>query len=86
MDVKFNNTVLNNNFTYGRVSAEGTVGNDVLVLYFTNGFVFFTGIVNINTNGNAGMDVYVTYETFAKKRNPDTYYDETYCGWYIMTL
>lgn len=58
MDVKFNNTVLNNNFTYGRVSAEGTVGNDVSVLYFTNGFVFFTGIVNINTNGNAG-----TYES-----------------------
>lgn len=58
MDVKFNNTVLNNNFTYGRVSAEGTVGNDVSVLYFTNGFVFFNGIVNINTNGRAG-----TYES-----------------------
>ena len=29
----------------------------------------------------SGMDVYVTYETFAKKRNPDTYYDETYCGY-----
>lgn len=61
MDVKFNNTVLNNNFTYGRVSAEGTVGNDVSVLYFTNGFVFFNGIVNINTNGNAG-----TYESSTK--------------------
>lgn len=58
MDVKFNNTVLNNNFTSGRVSAEGTVGNEVTVFYFTNGFVFFTGIVNINTNGNAG-----TYES-----------------------
>lgn len=58
MDVKFNNTVLNNNFTYGRVSAEGAAGNDVSVFYFTNGFVLFTGIVNIITNGNAG-----TYES-----------------------
>lgn len=58
MDVKFNNTILNNNFTYGRVSAEGTLGSDVDVLYFTNGFVLFTGTVNINTNGNAG-----TYES-----------------------
>lgn len=58
MDVKFNNTVLNNNFTFGRVSAEGTVGDDVTVFYFTNGFVFFTGIVNVITNGNPG-----TYES-----------------------
>ena len=40
----------------------------------------------INTNGESGMDVYVTYEVFAKKRNPDTFYDETYGGWYIMTI
>lgn len=42
--------------------------------------------VVINTNGSLGMDVYVTYETYAKKRNPDTFYDEKYCGWYIMTI
>ena len=40
----------------------------------------------INTNGESGIDVYVTYEVFAKKRNPDTFYDETYGGWYIMTI
>ena len=40
----------------------------------------------INTNGKNGMDVYVTYEVFAKKRNPVTFYDETYAGWYIMTI
>lgn len=37
----------------------------------------------INTNGKTGMDVYVTYDVFAKKRNPDTFYDESYAGWYI---
>lgn len=40
----------------------------------------------INTSGNSGMDVYVTYETFAKKRNTDAFYDEVYGGWYIMTI
>jgi len=40
----------------------------------------------INTNGENGMDVYVTYEEFAKKRNPKTSYDESYAGWYIMTI
>lgn len=40
----------------------------------------------VNTNGKDGMDVYVTYETFARKRNTDTYYDEKFKGWYIMTI
>ena len=43
------------------------------------------GII-IETNGGSGMDVYVTYETFAKRYNPDTFYDEAYGGWYIMTI
>lgn len=42
--------------------------------------------VIIETNGESGMDVYVKYETFAKKRNPNTFYDKTYGGWYIMTI
>lgn len=29
----------------------------------------------INTNGKYGMDVYVTYKIFAKKRNPNTFYN-----------
>ncbi len=40
----------------------------------------------INTNGEKGIDVYVTYEIFAEKRNSDTYYDKEYKGWYLMTL
>lgn len=32
------------------------------------------------------MDVYVTNEAFAKKRNTTTYYDKSYGGWYIMTI
>ena len=40
----------------------------------------------INTNGKNGMDVYVTYKVFAKKCNPDTFYDESHAGWYIMTI
>lgn len=40
----------------------------------------------INTNGKNGMDVYVTYKVFAKKCNPCTSYDESYAGWYIMTI
>lgn len=40
----------------------------------------------IETNGTNGMDVYVTYETFAKKRNPNTFYSEEYKGWYILTI
>ena len=40
----------------------------------------------IETNGVNGMDVYVTYEKFAKKRNPHTFYSEKYKGWYIITI
>lgn len=42
--------------------------------------------VIVNTDGDRGMDVYVTYEVFAKKRNPYTFYDECFNGWYIMTI
>lgn len=42
--------------------------------------------VIMNTSGMDGIDVYVTYETFARKRNPDTFYDKEYNGWYIMTI
>lgn len=40
----------------------------------------------VNTDGEHGMDIYVTYEIFAKKRNPHTYYDENFKGWYILTI
>lgn len=40
----------------------------------------------INTNGEEGMDVYVTYEAFAKKRNTNAQYNNSYGGWYIMTI
>lgn len=40
----------------------------------------------VETNGANGMDVYVTYEKFAKKRNPNTFYSEKYKGWYILTI
>lgn len=42
--------------------------------------------VVVNTSGENGLDIYVTYETFAKRRNADTYYDEEYNAWYIMTI
>lgn len=40
----------------------------------------------IDTNANDGMDVFCTYENFARKRNSNTYYNETYKAWYIMTI
>jgi len=40
----------------------------------------------LNTSGSKGIDVYVTYETFARKRNPATFFDNVYNGWYIMTI
>lgn len=40
----------------------------------------------LDTNGINGIDVYVTYETFARKRNSDTFFFEEYNGWYIMTV
>jgi len=42
--------------------------------------------VIIETDGKEGMDIYVTYEIFAKERNPNTFYSEQYKGWYIMTI
>ena len=43
------------------------------------------GIV-LNPDGENGVEVYVTYETFARKRNPDTWYSTKYNAWYIMTI
>lgn len=40
----------------------------------------------IETNGKSGMEIYVTYETFARKRNPDTYFKKELNAWYIMTI
>lgn len=42
--------------------------------------------VIMDTFGKNGIDVFVTYETFAKKRNPSTYYNEEFKAWYIMTV
>ena len=40
----------------------------------------------MDTFGKGGIDVYVTYETFAKKRNPKSTYNETLKAWYIQTI
>jgi hypothetical protein len=40
----------------------------------------------IYNDGVSGRLLLYEYEVFAKKRNPDTFYDETYGGWYIMTI
>lgn len=40
----------------------------------------------LDTNGSNGIDVYVTYETFARKRNSNTFFEEKYNAWYIMTI
>lgn len=40
----------------------------------------------VNTNGKDGLEIYCTYEIYAKKRNPDSYFEEKYDAWYIMTL
>ena len=38
-------------------------------------------------NSSAGrLDVYVTHETFAKKYNPDTFYDDRFRAWYIRSI
>ncbi len=42
--------------------------------------------VILDTGGKNGIDVFVTYEKFAKKKNPKAYYDEAHKGWYIMTI
>lgn len=41
--------------------------------------------VIMNIIGNK-IDIYVTYETFAKEKNPDTFYAEDFKAWYIMTI
>ena len=40
----------------------------------------------MDTFGKSGIDVYVTNETFAKKRNPKSTYNETLKAWYIQTI
>ena len=40
----------------------------------------------MDTDGETGIDVYVTYETFAKKKNKDSFYSDKYKAWYIMTV
>lgn len=40
----------------------------------------------MDTYGNNGIDVYVTYETFAKKRNPYATYNKLLRAWYIQTI
>ena len=40
-------------------------------------------IMNIIENK---IDIYVTYEIFAKEKNPDTFYAEDFKAWYIMTI
>ncbi len=42
--------------------------------------------VILNADGENGIDVYVTYETFAKKRNPNSVYNNNFKAWYIMTI
>lgn len=40
----------------------------------------------LNMAGENGIDVYVTYETFARRRNEETFFSNEYNGWYIMTI
>ncbi len=40
----------------------------------------------MDTFGSNGIDVYVTYETFAKKRYPNSTYNENLKAWYIQTI
>ena len=42
--------------------------------------------VILNADGENGIDVYVTYGTFAKKRNPNSVYNNNFKAWYIMTI
>ena len=37
-------------------------------------------------SGSGGLDVYVTYESFAKKYNPDTFYDNRLRAWYVRSI
>ena len=52
------------------------------LLYITNNQA---NCVILDTN-NGEIKVYVTYEIFAKKVNPYTYYESKYKAWYIMTI
>jgi len=40
----------------------------------------------LNADSENGIAVYVTYETFAKKRNPNSFYSTKYKAWYVMTI
>ena len=40
----------------------------------------------MDTFGTNGIDIYVTYEAFAKKRNPKSTYNSTLKAWYIQTV
>ena len=40
----------------------------------------------MDTAGETGIDVYVTYETFAKKKNEHSFYSDKYKAWYIITV
>ncbi|OPY57493.1 MAG: ComEC family competence protein [Pelotomaculum sp. PtaU1.Bin035] len=40
----------------------------------------------IVTDISIGIDIYVTYETFARAYNSDTFYNNTFNAWYIKTL
>jgi beta-lactamase superfamily II metal-dependent hydrolase len=40
----------------------------------------------LNIEAKKGIEVYVTNETFARKRNASTYFSNEFEGWYIMTI
>ena len=40
----------------------------------------------LDADSENGIDVYVTYETFAKKRNPNSFYSTKYKAWHLMTI
>jgi len=42
--------------------------------------------VILNVNGTLGIEVYVTYETFARKYNKYTFYSCQHKGWYLKTI
>lgn len=40
----------------------------------------------LDADSENGIDVYVTYENFAKKRNPDSSYSTKFKAWHLMTV
>lgn len=40
----------------------------------------------LDADSENGIDVYVTYEIFAKKRNPDSSYSTKFKAWHLMTI